>query len=112
MAYRILDISKYQPSVDYAKTAADCDGVILRAGLTYWGAQDMGKDPYFERHYKGFKAVGCPVGAYYYSAADTVERQKRKRTISCRSSRADSLSCRYILMWKTPSDRAVCPEHC
>jgi len=72
MAYRILDISKYQPSVDYAKTARDCDGVILRAGLTYWGAQNMGKDPCFEKHYAGFKAVGLPVGAYYYSAADSV----------------------------------------
>ena len=72
MAYRILDISKYQPDVDYAKTANDCDGVILRAGLTYWGAQDMGADPCFEQHYKGFKAAGCPVGVYYYSAADSV----------------------------------------
>ena len=72
MAYRILDISKYQPNVDYAKTAQDCDGVILRAGLTYWGAQNMGKDPCFEKHYAGFKAVGLPVGAYYYSAADSV----------------------------------------
>ena len=70
--YRILDISKYQPNVDYAKTANDCDGVILRVGLTYWGAQDMGADPCFEQHYKGFKAVNCPVGVYYYSAADSV----------------------------------------
>ena len=63
MTYKILDISKYQPVVDYAKTAQDCDGVILRAGLTYWGAQEMGKDALFEKHYGGFKAAGCPVGA-------------------------------------------------
>lgn len=72
MVYRILDISKYQPNVDYAATAKDIDGVILRIGLTYWGAQNMGKDEYFEQHYAGFKAVGCPVGVYYYSAADSV----------------------------------------
>lgn len=69
---KILDISKYQPTVDYAKTAKAVDGVILRIGLTYWGKQDMGKDETFEKHYAGFKAVGCPVGAYYYSAADSV----------------------------------------
>ncbi|MBQ7007062.1 MAG: hypothetical protein IJN59_04465 [Oscillospiraceae bacterium] len=69
---RILDISKYQPNVNYRKTAEDVDGVILRIGLTYWGAQDMGKDECFEKHYAGFKAVGCPVGVYYYSAADSV----------------------------------------
>jgi len=72
MAYKILDISKYQPNVDYAQTAKAVDGVILRIGLTYWGAQNMGKDECFEQHYAGFKAVGCPVGVYYYSAADSV----------------------------------------
>ena len=72
MAYKILDISYYQPTVEYEKTAADCDGVILRIGLTYWGAQEMGADKCFEKHYAGFKAVGCPVGVYYYSAADSV----------------------------------------
>ena len=78
MAYRILDISKYQPNVDYAKTAKDVDGVIIRAGLTYWGKQDMGKDPYFEKHYEGFKAQGCPVGVYYYSCADTVAMAEKE----------------------------------
>ena len=78
MAYRIVDISKYQPTVDYAKTAQDCDGVVLRAGLTYWGSQEMGKDSCFEKHYSGFKAAGCPVGAYYYSAADSVAAAEKE----------------------------------
>ena len=78
MAYRILDISKYQPDVDYKKTADDCDGVIIRAGLTYWGKQDMGKDPYFEKHYAGFKAQKLPVGAYYYSAADSIATAEKE----------------------------------
>lgn len=72
MKLKILDISKYQPNIDYAACARDIDGVILRCGLTYWGAQNMGKDECFEKHYAGFKAQGVPVGAYYYSAADSV----------------------------------------
>ena len=72
MAFKILDISYYQPNVEYEKTAKDCDGVILRIGLTYWGVQNMGKDECFDKHYAGFKAVGCPVGVYYYSAADSI----------------------------------------
>ena len=32
---KILDISKWQPVVDYAKTAKDIDGVILHVGFTY-----------------------------------------------------------------------------
>ena len=78
MVLKILDISKYQPSVDYARTAKAVDGVILRAGLTYWGRQNMGKDCCFDKHYEGFKKAGCPVGAYYYSAADTVQMAEKE----------------------------------
>ena len=78
MSYKILDISYYQPNVDYAKTAAAVDGVILRIGLTYWGAQNMGKDSCFEQHYAGFKAQNCPVGVYYYSAADSVAMAEKE----------------------------------
>ena len=72
MAWKILDVSKYQPNIDYAACAKDIDGVILRIGLTYYGKQNMGKDEYFEKHYAGFKAQGTRVGVYYYSAADSV----------------------------------------
>ena len=78
MTLKILDISKYQPTVDYAKTAKAVDGVILRIGLTYWGAQNMGKDECFDKHYAGFKAVNCPVGVYYYSCADTVAMAEKE----------------------------------
>ena len=78
MAFKILDISRYQPNVDYAKTSEAVDGVIIRCGLTYWGAQNMGKDPCFDRHYAGFKAQGLPMGAYYYSCADSVEKAKKE----------------------------------
>lgn len=76
--YKILDISTYQPNVDYAKTAKDVDGVILRIGLTYWGKQVLGKDNCFEKHYAGFKTVKCPVGVYYYSCADTVAMAEKE----------------------------------
>lgn len=71
---KVLDVSKYQPTIDYAACAKDIDGVILRCGITYWGAQDKAVDSCFEKHYKGFKAQGVPVGVYYYSAADSVSQ--------------------------------------
>lgn len=73
---KVLDVSKYQPNIDYGACAKDIDGVILRCGLTYWGKQDKAIDECFEKHYAGFKAVGVPVGVYYYSAADSVEQAK------------------------------------
>lgn len=68
---KILDVSEHQPNIDYAAAAKEVDGVILRCGVTHWGtANECVADECFERHYAGFKAVGLPVGAYYYSAAD------------------------------------------
>ena len=78
MKLKILDISKYQPNVDYTKVAKAVDGVILRIGLTYWGKQNMGQDECFEKHYAGFKKAGCPVGAYYYSCADSVAMAEKE----------------------------------
>lgn len=82
MALKVLDVSKYQPNINYAETAKDIDGVILRCGLTYWGKQNKAADVCFEKHYKGFKAVGVPVGVYYYSAADSVA-QAQKEAAEC-----------------------------
>ena len=78
MALKILDVSKYQPDIDYAKVAKSVDGVILRIGITYWGKQDMDIDPCFEKHYTGFKRYGVPVGVYYYSSADTIDVAKKE----------------------------------
>lgn len=76
---KLIDVSKYQPSIDYEKVKADgIQGAILRCGITYWGEQVMDKDPYFEQHYKGFQEAGLPVGAYYFSAADSVEVAKKE----------------------------------
>lgn len=75
----ILDISKYQPAVDYRAAAAAVEGAILRCGYTGWGdANECCPDECFEQHYAGFKAAGVPVGAYYYSAADTIAKAREE----------------------------------
>lgn len=65
----IIDISKYQPKVDYAKLKNEVDGVIIRAVST--DKNGIYIDPYFERHYKGCKQFNIPVGAYFFSYACT-----------------------------------------
>ena len=72
---KILDVSKFQPNIDYVAVAKQVSGVILRCGFTGWGTENQcNADPYFEKHYNGFKAAGVPVGVYYYSAADTIAK--------------------------------------
>ncbi|MBM6921792.1 LysM peptidoglycan-binding domain-containing protein [Phocea massiliensis] len=75
----VIDISAYQPKVDYQTVKnSGIDGVILRCGLTYWGKQNPAQDACFQTHYEGFRAVNMPVGVYYYSAADSVEKAREE----------------------------------
>lgn len=77
---KIIDVSEYQPNIDYAKVkAAGIGGAILRCGYTGWGSShSLNADKCFEKHYAGFQAAGVPVGAYYYSTADTVDFAKKE----------------------------------
>ena len=65
---KIIDISKHNGSIDFAKVKADgISGVIIRAGF---GRHISQKDNTFETYYSGAKAAGLNVGAYWYSYAD------------------------------------------
>lgn len=77
---KVIDVSYYQQNIDYAKVkAAGIKGVILRCGRTGYGAsKSKQEDSMFKKHYEGFKAVGMPVGAYYYSCAVTEAEAKKE----------------------------------
>ncbi len=66
-----IDVSKHNGHIDWQKVkAAGVDFVIIRAG---YGRELSQKDPMFEANYKGAKAAGLKVGAYWYSYATTGE---------------------------------------
>lgn len=64
-----IDISTWQQNVDFNKVkASGVTAVIIRAGFS------TVKDNQFENHYKGARAAGLNIGAYWYSYAyDTYE---------------------------------------
>lgn len=65
---QIIDVSKYQGTIDFAKVKdSGIGGVIIRAMST--NSSGLYIDPYFEKNYKNAKANGLAVGAYYYSYA-------------------------------------------
>lgn len=68
-----IDVSKHQGVIDWSKVKTDF--AILRAGFGRYTSQ---KDPQFERNYAGAKAVGIPVGAYWYSYAMSVEEAREE----------------------------------
>lgn len=71
-----LDISSYQKGINFnAIKNAGIEFLILRAGFTGWGTGvNYNKDSCFESFYNSSKQYNIPVGAYWYSCADTKEK--------------------------------------
>ena len=78
MEVRGIDISSYQKGINFDAIKSSTEFAILRAGFTGWGGDGTGKnkDSCFEDFYKQAKAKGIPVGAYWYSCANTYEKGK------------------------------------
>lgn len=71
-----IDVSRYQGKIDWQKVKdAGIQFAIIRAG---YGREIKQKDSMFEENYAGCKAIGLPVGAYWYSYADTTDRAKQE----------------------------------
>lgn len=77
----VIDISSHQSGIDIAKVAAQCDGVMIRIGRTYYGSQAEDDDDCFEGWYKYLKSIKKPVGCYYYSCADNDQEVKEETTL-------------------------------
>ena len=71
-----LDISSYQNEIKFNQIKdAGVQFLILRAGFTGWGTGvNYNKDKSFEHFYNQSKSHNIPVGAYWYSCANTKEK--------------------------------------
>lgn len=65
MAQRGVDISSYQPSVDFAKLATERQFVIVKSseGTGY-------KNPFYDKHIDAAKAAKLITGAYHFARPD------------------------------------------
>ena len=71
---RGIDVSVHNGNIDWQKVKnAGIQFAILRAG---YGRELSQKDSRFEENYKGAKAAGIPVGAYWYSYATTMNEAR------------------------------------
>lgn len=72
--WKVIDVSQHQGTVDWEKVEADgVDGVILRIGRRATVARTIGEDSMFSANYKALLETELHVGAYFYSAALSVE---------------------------------------
>lgn len=70
-----IDVSAYQGNINFSAVKQNIDFAIIRAG---YGREITQVDKKFQDNYNGFKSVGVPVGAYWYSYAVTPEDMKKE----------------------------------
>lgn len=78
MPRTILDVSRWQGSIDWDKVKASgkIDGVMLRVLGSKGGKPYV--DPAFERNYAACTRLGIPVGVYGYFKATTKAQADRE----------------------------------
>ncbi len=87
-----IDVSTWQRNIDWRRVKnAGIQAVIIRAGF------GTTKDNQFENHYKGAKAAGLCIGAYWYSYAYSTAQaeQEAKACISVLSGKSFDLPVYY-----------------
>ena len=74
---KVLDISEFQPNIDYKKLASEVDAVIIRVGYRGWGSSgDLVTDSMFKTHLQGAIDNNIPYGFYFFSQATTAIEAK------------------------------------
>ncbi len=76
--WKVIDISQWQPDVNWSQLKNEVDAVILRIGYRTTGDLKICEDEKFFTHYKNAVAAGIPVGVYFFSAALSVTAVKEE----------------------------------
>ena len=76
MELKVIDVSTYQPNINWAKVKPQIDGAILRTG--YGGDYPGQQDDTFEYNARECTRLGIPFGVYHYSYADTEEKARNE----------------------------------
>jgi len=70
-----IDVSRWQGDIDFNKVKDDgVEFVFIKVGGTNGIDGDYYLDPKFKQNIEGFLEVGIPVGIYFYSYANSVEK--------------------------------------
>lgn len=75
MAWKVIDVSRYQGTIDWDKVKGDgVQGAMLKTVSTNSSYGGIYIDPQFERNYAECKRLGIPVGVYYYTYAQNTAK--------------------------------------
>ena len=65
----IIDVSRYQGTINWDKLAGKIGGAMLKTVSTNKSFGGIYIDPMFETNYAACRRLGIPVGVYYYTYA-------------------------------------------
>ena len=74
---KIVDLSKYEPTIDYDALIADTALIILRAGYRSKDGS-IYEDQKFEKHAAALTQRGVRFGVYFYSIATNTEKAREE----------------------------------
>lgn len=69
MAFNVIDVSKWQGTIDWFKVSKRIDGVILRIGYRGYADGSIVIDPMFYSYYEGCKKNRINYGVYFFTQA-------------------------------------------
>lgn len=109
MPRTILDVSKWQGSIDWDKVKASgkIDGVMLRVLGRKGGKPYL--DPYFARNYAECARLGLPVGGYYYTCAVTRRQTEEELAALKTALRGKTFQLPLAIDVEDPSLRSLAP---
>lgn len=73
---KVIDVSKYNGVINWAKAARNCDGAIIRVGYRGYGSGKLVADDRYKKNIEGAIAAGLPIGVYFVTQAVTEAEAK------------------------------------
>ena len=109
MPRTILDVSRWQGSIDWDKVKASgkIDGVMLRVLGSKGGKPYL--DPYFARNYAECARLGLPVGGYYYTCAVTQRQMEEELAALKTALRGKTFQLPLAIDVEAPCLRSLAP---
>lgn len=107
-----IDVSKYQGYIDWEQVKeAGFSFVMIRVGYRGYGqAGTMCPDEMADSHYRGAKAAGLQIGAYFFSQATNEEEAREEALYALELTKNWKLDLPIVYDWEYISDTARTAE--
>ena len=96
-----IDISSHNQVTDWEAVKADgIDFVMLRVGYRTYGGGLLHEDDRFKEYYRGAKAAGLKIGAYFFSQAVTEEEAVEEAQLTAKQLKGCELDFPVAFDWE------------